>query len=212
MDFGPISPIIAALLGAAIAALSTYFMLFKRRVIMFWISDSEDLTLPLRKSNPFVTFKVGENEFSCLNRAKIVVKNSGNEVINNFFFDIEIPEKHGYVSFETSTKDVKLQQSIHVTAAPENHVVMGGKFFVTSDYLNKKDKFTLFVFFDGKTRNCQVRCRLENTKVIIKRGDEVPRRIPGWLPLLCFIIGMLCAVAFHSVIVQLRFIQSLRIF
>ena len=62
MDFGPISPIAGALAGAAIGGAITYFYVVKRKAVAFWISKSEDLTLPLQRHNQQIVLKIGNDE------------------------------------------------------------------------------------------------------------------------------------------------------
>jgi hypothetical protein len=62
LTFGPIAPIVGAIVGACITAGVTYFFIYKRKVVTFWVSETEDLTLPLRQHHSFVRFKVGDSE------------------------------------------------------------------------------------------------------------------------------------------------------
>jgi hypothetical protein len=55
---GPVAPIIGAIVGSVITAVVAYFFLAKRQSITFWVGDSEDITLPLRRQHRDISFTV----------------------------------------------------------------------------------------------------------------------------------------------------------
>jgi hypothetical protein len=89
-----VASIIAAIISAAAGSLVTYFAT-KRKGVKFWISESEDITTPLKKEHPPIVFKVGERELANLNRATVAVKNVGNIAIANLYFEIKIKGLRG---------------------------------------------------------------------------------------------------------------------
>ena len=70
--FGPIAPIVGAIIGACITAGVTYLFIYKRKVVTFWVSETEDLTLPLRQHHSFVIFKVAN--FEILNQVRSQIR------------------------------------------------------------------------------------------------------------------------------------------
>jgi hypothetical protein len=66
----PIAAIIGALITAAVSALVTYSLVAKRKTVTFWVSESEDVTLPLRRHHNDIVFKVSGREFLNLNRTE----------------------------------------------------------------------------------------------------------------------------------------------
>jgi hypothetical protein len=195
---GPIAPIIGAIMGALITAAITYFLVVKRKSLGFWISESEDLTRLLRQHHQQIVVSVGQQGFFNLNRATVLVKNTGNVSIEGFNFDIEIPGEHkGYLA-DMLVDDEDLRKSITFstdqpppTSNPTLHVKVGG-------FLNPRESFKVGIFFDDATVNCKVRCRIADVKSKVKRGEPIGIR-EIWrsgvvLELLGVIAGMLVAV------------------
>jgi hypothetical protein len=170
LTFGPIAPIVGAIVGACITAGVTYFVIYKRKVVNFWVSETEDLTLPLRQHHSFVRFRVGDSDLSNLNRGRVVVKNTGNTAIANLAFDIEIPGTHAMHLAEHHATSQKLYQAIQIdwdkppkTSDPRFHIIV--------PFLNPKEKFDILVFFDGTTDRCNIHCRIEDVRALVKQGD-----------------------------------------
>jgi hypothetical protein len=170
LTFGPIAPIVGAIVGACITAGVTYFFIYKRKVVTFWVSETEDLTLPLRQHHSFVRFKVGDSELANLNRARVVVKATGNTAISNLTFDIEIPGAHPMYLAEHHAESPKLYHAIQIdwdkppkTSDP--------RFHITVPFLNPKEKFDILVFFDERSDRCNIHCRIEDVRAPVKRGD-----------------------------------------
>jgi hypothetical protein len=109
---GPLAPIIGAIIGAVITAVVGYFFLAKRQSITFWVADSEDITLPLRREHRDIIFTVGDMKFANVNRGSIWVKNTGNSAIEKLAFDITIPETHEQFLPLIVTHDTRLRKSI----------------------------------------------------------------------------------------------------
>jgi hypothetical protein len=168
-DFGPLSPILAALASAIITALVTYYVVAQRRAVTFWISKSDDLTLPLRKHHRHIVFKIGDVEMLNLNRAFVSVKNRGNVAIKDFAFDIEVPGQHENVWLETTIKDDKLKHALKSVPVKKNDPDRS-ELAVSAEFLNPREVLSFVVFFDNTTDDCNVHCRLENTRVRTKSG------------------------------------------
>jgi hypothetical protein len=69
---GPFAPIIGALIGALIASLVTYFVVVRRKHLVFWIRNSEDIALPLRRQqgmrDQIFSIHIGNGIFYELNK------------------------------------------------------------------------------------------------------------------------------------------------
>jgi hypothetical protein len=128
-EFGPLAPIVGAIVGATIASLVGYFILQKRKRVKFWVSKSDDVTLPLRRDHKHIVFQIGGRNFVNLNRAMVFVKNVGNTAISGFKFDIEIPDQHQEYLAELIVDDSELRKAIKlewnelkITTNPRCHV------------------------------------------------------------------------------------------
>jgi hypothetical protein len=170
---GPVAPIVAAIIGAFITAAVAYFFLARRKILSFWVADSEDVTLPLRRHHSDISVKVSGREFQNLNRARIFVKNTGNTSIVPCVFDVEIPGEHNQFLAELTTKDPDLRRAIEITW-DEPQVTNDPRFhFRVSPFLNAKESFEVLFYFDKETNKCNIHCRIEDTKTKIKRGPHV---------------------------------------
>jgi hypothetical protein len=171
----PLVTIFGPIIGAIIGALVTYFVVVKRKTVTFWISKSDDLTLPLRQEHDLIVFKIGERAMPNLNMARIHVKNTGNTPIKDFGFDIEIPGSHPHYLAKTIVDDRKIKESISIDwddpAKPT-----GPQFHVKMPFLNYRNDFKVAVYFDGTTSECNVHCWLEDVRTRVKRGEYVSFR------------------------------------
>jgi hypothetical protein len=170
---GPLAPIIAAIIGALITAVVAYFLLARRKILSFWIADSEDVTLPLRRHHSDISVKVSGREFQNLNRASIFVKNTGNTSIAPCAFDVEIPGEHIQFLAELTTKDPDLRRAIEITW-DESQVTNDPRFhFRVSPFLNATESFEVLFYFDKETNKRNIHCRIEETKTKIKQGPHL---------------------------------------
>jgi hypothetical protein len=151
----------------------TYFVVVKRKSVAFWVSDGEDVTLPLRRHHKDIVFKVSGREFLNLNRANVFVKNTGNTSIAGFKFDIEIPGTHQQYLAELIVDDAALRNAINITwdeppltADPMFHIAV-------APFFNKREWFKVLVYSDGETTKCKIHCRVEDVKTKIKSGPHI---------------------------------------
>jgi hypothetical protein len=157
----PFSAIIGATITAATTLVIAVLITRKRKRVTFLISESEDLTLPLW-DHGFVSLKVGNFTISKLNRARVFIKNTGNDVIRNFLFDIVIPGNHPMHLAEKRAKQNKLYEAIKIEDEPAT--VRGPTFHISVNFFNPKEVFEVIVFFEAETVDCQVECRGKVTR------------------------------------------------
>jgi hypothetical protein len=170
---GPLGPIIGALVGAAISALVTYHFAVKRKVLRFWVTNSEDITLPLRRHYKDVVFKVSGRDFLNLNRSSVFVENRGNTTISEFRFDIEIVGDHPHYLAELAVADEDLRKAVNITW-DEPATRTNPRFHIdVSPFLNRGESFQVLLYFDGKSDDCNVHCRIEDVKTRVRRGKHV---------------------------------------
>jgi hypothetical protein len=172
-DFIPYAPFITILgpiIGAIIGAVVTYFIVVKRRKASFSISKSEDVTLPLHREHRNIVFKIGNQEMTNLNRASILVKNTGNTVISNFQFDIEVPGVHRNALADKLSENKQLHDAIDIEFDQPLRPT-GPLFHIKVPFFNPKETFEVVLFFDGITTDCNVRCRMEDLRCKIRRTD-----------------------------------------
>jgi hypothetical protein len=168
---GPIS-------AAIITFVATYFFLRERKQITFLLSNSEDLTLPLRRqSHDTVTFKITGEDWLNLNRSTVVIKNTGNTSIKDLQFEIEIPRTHNHYRAGLAKVSPELERSIEITW-DDPPAFINPSFYVKVGFLNRKEFFQLFIFFEGTTDNCRVRCRMEGVDIQIKEPATPARTRP----------------------------------
>jgi hypothetical protein len=173
MDFswlkvGPLGPIIAAI----ITFFATFFFLRKRKRVIFLVSKSEDLTLPLRRESRDVTFKITGEDWFNLNRATVTVKNIGNTSIKDLQFDIQIPGSHNHYRAGIARASNGIRPAIKINW-DDPPVWTNPLFHISLPFFNRIESFELFLFFEGTTDECNVRCRMGGVEVKIK---EAPRR------------------------------------
>ena len=162
----PVASIIGAIITAAAASLVTYFVVTKRKVIKFWIGESEDITAPLKKEHPAIVFKVGERELPNLNRATIAAKNVGNTAVANLHFEINIEGDHQNAFFVITAKSPTLKEAIKGSSS-------NGAFHVDTPYFNPHEMFEVVIYFDGPVSKCMAECRMEDIRVKMTKGEYV---------------------------------------
>lgn len=169
-SFQPIATIVAALISAAAGALATYFIIAKRKVVTFWVTETEDVTLPLRKHNKAISFKVSGREFLNLNRSEVFVKNTGNTSIADFQFDIEIPNLHHEYMAEIVVDNPDLQKAVKLNFDELRTEVDPRIRFNIVPFFNGSESFKVLVYSDGVTKDCKIHCRVQDVKTRIKSG------------------------------------------
>ena len=122
MSIQPIAAIIGAIISAGIAAIVTYFVVVKRKGVTFIVSPSEDLTVQLREHHANIAVRIGEQTWTRLNRAVIRIKNSGNDVISGFEFDVMIPGVHPLRLADRLSKDIKLHDDLKIRFDEEREI------------------------------------------------------------------------------------------
>lgn len=168
----PLAVIIGALITATAVALVTYFIAVKRKSVTFWVGKSEDLTFPFRGDHKKIFFKIGDREFHNLNKSTIFVKNTGNTSIQDLKFDIEIPGDHPQYIAEAAITDGYLRKAIKITY-DEPALKNNPRLHVTvSPFLNSKEAFEIFIYFDNTTKNCNIYCRMEDVKSKVRYREH----------------------------------------
>jgi uncharacterized repeat protein (TIGR01451 family) len=178
MDTAPISTfpqwaatLLAALFTAVVSVFMTYRYLVKRKRLTFYVAKSEDLTALLRVHAGAISIKMLDREVRQLNRAKIVVKNTGNATITNVAFTIVIDGEHGFVTADARGDTVKLSNAIKMKWEAGLDPIGD----VSLPFLNAKESFEIQMFFDGKPGRCIVHCRMEDVSIGYKAAgyDDV---------------------------------------
>jgi hypothetical protein len=168
---GPLAPIIGAMLAAVIGAAVTYFLVVKRKTLGFWVTPAEDLSAGLRGHGRQIVVSVDGQGFLNLNRATVVVKNTGNESISGIRFDIEVPGEHrGYLA-DVIVDSVELRKEI--TIATDHPPLTNSPIFHVNvaTFPNPKESFKIAVFYDGEVSNCVVRSRIADVRSRVKEGE-----------------------------------------
>jgi hypothetical protein len=173
---GPIAPIIGAVVGSLITAAIAYYVLAKRRRVLFTINEAEDLTLPLRQENQnrLIVFTIDNRSVFNFNRCVIDVRNTGNTPIEDFKFEVDIPGMHEFAIVDPICELRELREAIKVSS-----LVVGGSntFAISVPFFNAREEFALYVLFDNATENCVVRCRLPDVSVRIKEDATKEREL-----------------------------------
>ena len=108
MELGPTAPIVGAVAGALMTAAVSYFFVFKRRRVTFWVRPAMNLSGLLR---PFVKMLMNGVEIDALYRAEVVVVNSGNTSIKDVGFEIRVPGQHQHCLAQAEAADSLLANS-----------------------------------------------------------------------------------------------------
>jgi hypothetical protein len=162
-------PIIGALIGAAI----TYYVVVARKQLTFWVTESEDVTAPLKRQYRDISFNVSGRQFATLNRSSVFVKSTGNRSTGELKFDIEMPGEHIEYLADIETDDGELKRAIKVSWVEPRQTV-DPRFNVTvSPFMKPKESFKILLYFDGVAENCLVHCRLDDVSTTVKNGEYV---------------------------------------
>lgn len=173
---GPIAPIIGAIIGAMIAAAVTYYLVVKRKSLGFWVTKTEDLTSSLQRHHQQIVVSVGGQGFLNLNRASVLIKNTGNTSIGDFKFDIQIPGEHqGYLS-DVVAADSELRDAITITSDQPVRTIDPTLHVNVASFLNAGESFKISMFFDGTPTHCEVRCRIADVKSKVRSGEPLEIR------------------------------------
>jgi hypothetical protein len=168
---GPAAPIVGAIAGAIIGAVVTLYFVLKRKRVAFYVTPSEDITIPLQQHKRHIGFKLGDRELLNLNRGSVLVVNRGNTAIQDFTFDIVINGDHQFAAAELNSDDVKLVNAVKIVDR-ESKQPYDPIFHVSIPFLNPGESFEVVLFFDGTTNDCQVYCRMEDMKFKVVRAQK----------------------------------------
>jgi hypothetical protein len=172
----PVAAIIGAVITATTAALVTYVLVVKRKSLGFWVTKTEDLTSSLRRHHQQIVVSVGGQGFLNLNRANVLIKNTGNTSIGDFKFDIQIPgEHHGYLS-NVSVENNELREAITITSDQPARTLDPTLHVNVASFLNAGESFRISMFFDGTPDQCEVRCRIADVKSKVRTGEPLEFR------------------------------------
>jgi hypothetical protein len=175
MEFGPIAPIVGAMVGALIAAAVTYFVVVKRKRVTFWIRETEDLTAPLRKHHPDISIKIGNNEYKNMNKGSVLIRNMGNQAVENFAFDVALPGRHGVIMTNLKWRDPTAtmdQLGVELVTDSNN---MPLRFSIP--FLNPNESLELDLYFEGEPVGCNVSCRMQDLKIKMRRGGTFTENV-----------------------------------
>ena len=164
---GPLAPIVGALLGSALTAFVTYYVLTKRKKVAFWVTSSEDITLPLQNRHHNIVLNIGDKTIVNLNRAGVQIENSGNTCIAQFACDLELPGKHQICFAEVGARNTKLRNSVRLekTSGSSGEIVT-----VSLDFFNPGEAFQVLAYFDGTTEDLKVNFRMEEVRFKVQQG------------------------------------------
>jgi len=168
MSFSWVSWIVGPPIFAAIIGIVAGRFYRERRQVTFLLSDTDDLTLPLRQqSHGVITFKMAGEDWINLNRASVTVNNTGNTSISNIRFDIVMPGQHNHCRAAIGQTSPEMLHTIQIDwPKPPSYrdPILCFAFF------NRKEAFTLFIYFEGTPDKCEVRCRMEGVDVQIRNA------------------------------------------
>jgi len=168
----PLVAILGPILGALIGALVTYRFVVKRKRVNFFIHHTEDLTLPLQQQQSMVVFRVGNSEVLNLNRALILIKNTGNTAISNFEFDVEVPNQHSMCIAESFSENRKLAGAIDISR-DETRGGYNPTFTIKVPFFNAKERFSIRLFFDNTSDEVAIHCRMEDVLSFSRDADFI---------------------------------------
>jgi hypothetical protein len=172
-EFGPLSSIIGAVIGASITALVGYFLLQKRKRLRFYIGPEEDLTSALQKNHPFVSVKVGDKETSRLFKRNVWVKNHGNATVSGLSFDLIVDGMHGFFTVKVSAEDVRLRNEVKLEFRKEETPPDVDPYVsVSTPFVNVGEQFQLTALYDGRDADVRISCRVEDVAVKVKKGSR----------------------------------------
>jgi hypothetical protein len=115
MSFSWLSWIVGPPIFAAIIGIVAGRFYRERKRVTFTIGNSEDLTLPLQQqAHGGVTFKFAGEDWVNLNRATVVVRNTGNTSIKDFRFDVVIPNRHNHYQAAIGQTSPEILQNIKI--------------------------------------------------------------------------------------------------
>jgi hypothetical protein len=104
------------------------------------------------------------------------VKNTGNGVINDLSFDIQIPGKHEVASAHAVSTSPRLVSSIRIDPSKNVAPSEDKAFEITLPYLNPDETFKITVFYDGPLTSCYVDARLPGVTIKTTTEEDVQRR------------------------------------
>jgi hypothetical protein len=159
-------PIFAAIIGVVAGRYSQ-----TRKRVTFIIGNSEDLTLPLRQqAHDVVTFKFAGEDWLNLNRASIIVNNTGNRSISDLRFDIVMPGQHNHYQAAVGQTSPEILQSVQIDWPRQPVNYCNPIFNISLPFFNRKESFTVYIYFEGTLDKCEVRCRMEGVDVQIRNA------------------------------------------
>lgn len=173
---GPLAPIIGAIVGAAIAAAVTYYLVVKRKAVTSVINDTEDLTSALGGHGQLMTVKIGNREVARLMKGGVIIRNSGNSPVKDMSFEIDLDGSPGFwlSVFGEGSDELKKAITIEQGQASGRGGPPRKPVKVSVPFLNPKESFGIDVFFDGwNTPECTVSCRMEDVYVKTRKASAV---------------------------------------
>jgi hypothetical protein len=184
-DFLPAIAIIGPILAATITALVTRHFRERKRVD-FLISNTEDLTPALRRSQRKVQIRIDDHDVETLNRAFIEVECKGNTTIRDFRCDFIVPGLRSICLHVVLSPSEYLQKAISADWRDEAFNGSPAKILqIKTDFLNPKERLRVNVFFDGEGVQCDAGFRMEGIHYTLKRrfftafGPEVLQVLHG---------------------------------
>jgi hypothetical protein len=172
IPFGPLSPIIAAIISALIGAAVTYFIIHKKSKVSFYVEKSDNITSALTKLGKPITFNCDDKIMHQLSTGGVVVRNIGNVSIANFCFDILFKCGHSAIFVDAVSENKKLVENVIVERT--NPGADMPSFSVKMPYLNAAEFFKLRLLFDGDNGDIDICFRMENvTSRIVKQNSVV---------------------------------------
>jgi hypothetical protein len=112
-------------------------------------------------------------EVEHLNKCNIGCTNVGVDTIKDLRFDVLLPGARKYLSadFKATAKGIASSATYSSLSNLTKPLSSGIK--ITLPFLNSKESLPLSVWFDGPADKCEVECRIENVKCVVKRTDRI---------------------------------------
>lgn len=170
---GPAGPVIGAILGASITALVA-FRNKERRRVTFLVHRTENLSEGLSKHWPRISIMAGDQTVQNLMRGRVEVVNSGNTTIKDLAFQVYVHGEPTVCTSDVEAEALELRKSVEVMPAhSEDERLVDPYFDVRVPFLNRKERFEVVAFFDGRQTELVVSCRHEGTDVRIREPTAV---------------------------------------
>jgi hypothetical protein len=176
-DWLPIVAILGPIIAATITALVTRHFRERRR-IDFLIAKTEDLTLPLFRTNNKIILSINDRAVLNINRSLVHINNSGNVSVTNFACWFRFLGNHQILGQEIYASSDALRAATEISPSLLGPNAPYTEIKVQVPFLNPKEWFQVMVLFDQEPVDGDVVFRLEGVRHTIKRSDRISAFAP----------------------------------